>query len=139
MEYFLHFWGGASPYIEKELGIKDHYFWFDSEEKRETFIAKLMSFDKYGLALERKESKNFTHKHTIAKLILIYKGKEYFLEYDFGYEYSAESAIFMFKEGNYSCDCNKSDFIRQQCDKNFPELDCGDEIEIKNIEIIYIA
>ena len=36
---------------------------------------------------------------------------------------------FMFAEGDYSCDCNRSRFIRVYHDKKFPEMDCGEEIQ----------
>jgi len=75
-------------------------------------------------------------KRTIAKVLLRYMEKEYTIEEDFGYGYPEESASFMFEEGNYSCDCNLSTFIQQQCDRAFPTLDCGEEIEIVDIEII---
>lgn len=35
---------------------------------------------------------------------------------------------FAWTEGNMSCDCNRSRHIRKHCDKDFPELPCGDRI-----------
>ncbi len=40
----------------------------------------------------------------------------------------------LFEEGNFSCDCNKSALIRQYCDADFPEMDCGDSITLLTIE-----
>lgn len=59
--------------------------------------------------------------------------------YDCGYEYPKESALFMFTDGNYSCDCNKSLFIIRNCDRNFKELACGNEIKLEKIEINYVS
>ena len=64
---------------------------------------------------------------------LQYLNKDYKFVYDFGQGYSFEGAEFMFTEGNYSCDCNKSVFIRQFCDKDFPEMKCGEKIKLIKI------
>ncbi len=40
-----------------------------------------------------------------------------------------EGIDFMFGDGDLSCDCNRSGFIRAYHDKKFPEMDCGEEIE----------
>jgi hypothetical protein len=45
------------------------------------------------------------------------------------------SADFMFTDGNYGCDCNKSLFIGYHCDPNFPEMGCGDKIELISLEV----
>ena len=54
-----------------------------------------------------------------------------------GIEYPKHAADFMWTEGNYDCDCNKSMFIQEQCDPNFQELDCGDSIRLVNLEMEY--
>jgi hypothetical protein len=72
---------------------------------------------------------------TIASMDLLYKDKKYHLDYDFKEEYPEKSARYIFFDGNYSCDCNKSLFIQRYCDKDFPEMECGDEIEIQNFEL----
>ena len=41
---------------------------------------------------------------------------------------------YMYKEGNFSCDCNKSLFIQQLCDEEFPEFECGNLIELVSVE-----
>jgi hypothetical protein len=76
---------------------------------------------------------------TIASMDLVYKDKTYHLDYDFGEDYPENAARFMFFEGNYSCDCNKSLFIQRDCgDKGFLEMNCGDEIEIKNFNVSFV-
>lgn len=42
-------------------------------------------------------------------------------------------AEYMYNEGNYACDCNRSQFIAEQCDASFPELECGDAIKLVSI------
>lgn len=68
------------------------------------------------------------------KVTVKYKDKEYVFEHHWHPYYSEESANFMFTEGNYSCDCTLSLFIKEHCDKNFEDLPCGEEIEIIKLE-----
>ena len=51
-------------------------------------------------------------------------------------DYPQDSAIWMFTEGNYACDCNRSLFIQQQFGEDaIPELPCGDTIELLEYHI----
>ena len=72
------------------------------------------------------------HARTVAHLTLQHPdGRLVPLTYDFGYGYPAESARFMWYEGNYSCDCNKLLFMARALGE--PEPDdppCGDTIPI---------
>lgn len=63
-------------------------------------------------------------------------GSEYAYCDDFGYGYSAGSARYMYEEGNYSCDCNRSEFLRN-LGVPIDELDCGDTIEMKKFFVAY--
>jgi hypothetical protein len=63
---------------------------------------------------------------------LKYKGKTYEINYPVEEKYVAGTR-FLWEEGNYACDCNRSIFIRRQCDKNFKEMDCGEKIELVSI------
>jgi hypothetical protein len=67
---------------------------------------------------------------SMSHIILEYLGKQYSLDYDWGKEYPEDAAIFMWAEGNYSCDCNRSLFIKRLCDDTFPEMECGDTIKM---------
>ena len=74
---------------------------------------------------------------TVAFMSLITPdGSEYAYCDDFGYGYSAGSARYMYEEGNYSCDCNRSEFLRN-LGVPIDELDCGDTIEMKNFFVAY--
>jgi len=64
-------------------------------------------------------------KQTTACMNWEYKDKHGYYEYDFNGFYPPESAYFMWEEGNFSCDCNRSIFF------GLPEMDCGEKIEIK--------
>ena len=67
------------------------------------------------------------------KVRLKYKDKEY--EYIDRYRnVSFETIRFMYEENNESCDCNRSLFIKRYCNESFPELECGEEIELISLE-----
>jgi hypothetical protein len=130
-EYFLQFWGGAEETIENELGIMERNFWFPNERSRKDFEAQLEQFAGLGLAM-RKEEGVMTHARTIAVVTMRYRGHTYVFEQDFGFEYKSSSAVWMFKEGNYACDCNRSMFI-QEVNPMFPSLGCGRKIKLLKI------
>lgn len=143
-EWMVHIWGGAwnhdaNPSIEKDLGIKDGYYYFDAEEEKNRFI-QLIRQDKYekqGLATDCKHG-IMTHKRTIFVATLKYKDKAFVIHYDLGYEYPEDSAIFYFTEGNFGCDCNRSLAIRWEYGEDaIPELPCGDEIKVTDYHIEY--
>lgn len=141
-EYMIKIWGGAwnedtIPSIKKDLGIDEGNYYFGTKEDRDKFINRLHPYKKFGMAWDLKEGE-MSHKDTIATMDLIYKGVKYHIEYNCGKEYESECAEFYFFDGNMSCDCNKSLLIQRQCNENFPDLGCGDEIEIENFEIKYV-
>lgn len=138
-EYMVKIWGGAwnsdaNPSILKDLGIDEGCYYFNTEKERDDFIKILRQdkYDKQGLMTWKNEGE-LSHRRTIFIYKLKYKNKIYDMEYDFGYEYPVESAIYMFTEGNYSCDCNRSDFIRKKYGEDeIEELPCGEEIKLIN-------
>ena len=144
-EYMVHIWGGAwnkaaSPSIENDLGIKSGYYYFSTEEERDKFI-EMIDQPKYkihGLMIVCEDG-HLSHKRTVFVGTFKYKDDTFVLHYDFGYEYSEESAIYMFTEGNYSCDCNRSLFIRNQHGEDaIPDLGCGSEIELVDYAFVYL-
>lgn len=143
-EYMVHIWGGAwnsdaNPSIEKDLGIKNGYHYFKTEEEKDDFLdlLKISTYQKQGIAIDVKYG-DMTHKRTIFVGTFKYKDKEFILHYDFGYEFPEEQAKFQFLENNYSCDCNRSLFIREEYgDDAIPELGCGYEIELVDYHFEY--
>ena len=76
------------------------------------------------------------NEKTIFVATFQYKDKQYTIHYDFGIDYPDHVAEFMFFKGNYSCDCKRSLFIRREYGEYaIPELDCGNEIELKEYHI----
>ena len=134
-EYMLHTWGGFYNDEHKaKHGLEEGYYWFSTAWDRQKYLDNLKEiekkFDAKYLASNFEEGKHVRYR-TIARMKLVYKGIEYSYEYDFGFGYPVESARFMWEDGNYSCDCNKSLFLSRQYPE-IPELDCGDTIEIRD-------
>lgn len=143
-EYMIHIWGGAwnknaNPSIEKDLGIKEGYHYFKTEEEKNEFCKHLRNpiYNNQGLMIIEKYGV-MSHKRTVFVGTFRYKGKEFVIHYDFGYEYEEEYAEFSFLENNYSCDCNRSLFIQRKYGEDaIPELDCGEEIELIDYHFEY--
>ena len=137
-EYLLQTWGGFyNEQYAKIHNLKPGYFWFDSKEELQKFLHGLQKIEKemsaFHLATNIVEGQHVRYK-TIAKMIMKYKGKDYNYEYDFGFGYPIESAHYMFEDGNYACDCNRSSFLS----RIYPEIeekDCGDEIEMLDFTV----
>ena len=142
-EYMAHIWGGAwnkdaNTSIEKDLGIKEGYHYFKTKEERDRFLKLIKQYSSQGLVWDLREGE-MTHKRTIFVADLKYKDMVYTIHCDFGYEYPEEEAIFMFEDGNYSCDCNRSLFIQDEYGENaIQELDCGEEIEVLSYHLEYL-
>jgi hypothetical protein len=143
-EYMVHIWGGAwnsdaNPSIERDLGIKEGYHYFDTEKEKNEFCKLLDNpiYSKQGIARDVKYGV-MSHKRTIFVGTFKYKDKEFILHYDFGYEYPEHYAEFQFVENNYACDCNRSLFIRWEYGEDaIPELGCGHEIKMMEYHIEY--
>lgn len=144
-EYMVHIWGGAwnrdaKPSIEKDLGIKKGYYYFDTEEEKDNFCSILRNPIYYdqGIMIDV-EHKVMSHKKTIFVGTLKYKEKEFIIHHDFGYEFPEKSAIFIFTDGNYSCDCNRSLFIQEEYGEDaIQELRCGHDIELVEYHFEYV-
>lgn len=65
-------------------------------------------------------------------VILEHEGKSYELHPDFDYD-EFHHAEFIWEEGNFSCDCNRSIFINE-IDNTFPLMDCGDTIKLTELK-----
>jgi len=140
-EYLLHTWGGFYNEEHKaKHSFEPGYFWFDTAEDRQNYLNRLLEIEKkfqaHCLAYDFEEGKHVRYR-IIARMKLVYNGKEYPYECDFGFGYPVHSAHFMWEEGNYSCDCNKSLFLSREY-KEVPELDCGDTIKILDFDILFV-
>jgi hypothetical protein len=72
-----------------------------------------------------------------------YKGEQFVVQMDWfpwsdrhdTLEETFALAEYMFTEGNYSCDCNRSLFIGRHASADLPEMECGEEIELICLEV----
>ncbi len=140
--YLVQFWGRDAPdfakkcqeIIEEEPDKQQVYFIrFSSEKEQFDFVEKIKNTKKIIVFVVKNGVDTLTR--LIAKFILKAKGIEYELKMDFGYGYEEENARFMLEGGgNYTCDCNRSSFIQDQCDPTFPELNCGHSIKMVDLQ-----
>lgn len=134
-QYYVKYWGQASDFLKEKLNVSELDFWFDSQislNKHIDYVERLCK--DVGTIVHRSEQGEDLEYKTVVEMKLVYKGKSYPYQHDFGYGYPCISAEFMFFEGNLSCDCNLSSCIQEVSD-DFPELDCGDEIKIEDFKI----
>lgn len=68
-------------------------------------------------------------------IMVLPDGREKYFEYDFGYAYPYDAAHYMFHDGNYSCDCNKSNFLAEKY-KDVDKMDCWHSIRLKNFGFV---
>lgn len=64
------------------------------------------------------------------KATLGYEGKQYTVVV----EGLQDHFHYHWEDGNYGCDCNRSLFIRRYCEPNFPDMGCGETIELIDLE-----
>lgn len=141
-EFLLHVWGEVmnEDLIERDLGIKGQDFWFSTKQEREEFKRRLYDFARErGAIIAFAEHEGLdVRKKTIAKIVFEYEDKEYCLDYDFGYGYPPDSAEYLFTDGNYECDCNRSTFLHKKY-PDFPEMEeCGERIKMVKFEVILV-
>ena len=138
-EYLLHTWGGFySDEHKAKHGLEPGYFWFDTAEERQKFLDGLREIEKKFqsnyLAHDFEEGKHVRYR-TIARMKFVYNGKEYPIEYDFGFGYPIDAAQFSFEDGNNSCDCNKCLLISRQYGDVIPDIKCGESIITKDFVV----
>lgn len=138
-EYMLHTWGGFYNDEHKaKHGYEEGYLWFDTPEEREAYVVKLKEIEQRLKAWKLVTIFHegiFTRYKTIATMTFVYNGVEYPYHYDFGFDYPVDSAEYMFTEGSYGCDCNRSSFLRAK-GVDIPNMDCGHEIIMKNLQVM---
>ena len=140
-EYHLHIWGSLfnDDILEKELGIKGDNFWFDTPDELVNFLNKVRSFanDHGRIVMDAVHVGYDVRKKTIAEMVFVLpNGKEYPYTYDFGYGYPLDGAHYMFHDGDYGCDCDRTLFLSRV----YPEVDstvleCGETITMKDFKV----
>lgn len=64
--------------------------------------------------------------HMKVDVVLEHKGTKYAFTDGTAFE-TVHAAEWWWEEGEGSCDCNRSIRIQQNCDPEFPQMDCGDD------------
>lgn len=83
-----------------------------------------------------------TRAMTVAVVTLrLPDGRVGMFEMEFGYGYPRSSVHYMWREGNYSCDCNKRLYLARECgidpqyDDGDMENPCGDTIALVSLDV----
>jgi hypothetical protein len=130
-EYAVHFWGAGAAAKAKETGATPDdggwTLWFDDLDaalaKQRAFQCSIQT-----ICTSVYQGKD-VRVQTVASMTFEYQGKRYEAQENYGYGYPGHTAEFDIEENNNSCDCNRSALIRET-DESFPELPCGEEIEL---------
>lgn len=141
-EFHVHFWGGVKNdgLAERFLGTSETDFWFDSREERRKFMYRLeaLAVKNDTIVVFNETEAPICFTRTIAHLVFAYDGRQWAFEIDFGVGYEEESVHYLFNDGNYSCDCNRSALIHG-CHPDFPqerfEDDCSEIIQLIDLQI----
>lgn len=116
--------GGTPQYTVK---------FFDSAEDREFYKKQVQEFltllPKHFNTLVFDEAEGpMLRKRTVATLTLLYRGKEYEIQKDFGYGVESRLAIYNWEEGNYEFDCVRV----AELDEAYPGVVDQEELEANN-------
>lgn len=123
-QFHLFLWGGAA----QKAGMEGD-FWFAAADVRQAVIGMLELNADMPLFYQTHDGPE-AHLRTVCDAIFVYKDWVYPITYDFGIGYPEEGARYMFEDGNYACDCNRSNIIRRTY-PDFPEMGCGGEIFLR--------
>jgi hypothetical protein len=141
-EYLLRWWGRDGEPVANacpiDYGERNgvYYARFNRDEDRQAFLDTIGQHE--WLVMRDPSDGPLTLFRTIAVCEFEYNGQTYTIEWDFDFGYPDESARFMVEEGNYSCDCNRSAHIAAKYPE-FTEMNCGDEIKLRNLTIEHRA
>ena len=131
--YALKTWGrdcqllapiGTYAEMADEDGVRT--FWFDSREARNSARESMGRLH----IVAQPSDPPLSMTRGVAYLTFEFDGKRYDVKDDSGVGFECGLLEYMWNEGNYSCDDNRSLFILRQCDPTFPEFDCGDRIKL---------
>lgn len=150
-QFLLRSWGAS---LESVVALRapDTYespsghvgcWWFETREGREVFIEQMDGIinairDRVDPGADPHGEMIDTRTLTVAVVTLrLPSGEQGTFRMPFGYGYPAHSARFMFEDGNYSCDCNRRDFLADHCGLNdgIAERTCGDTIQLVSLTV----
>ena len=132
------FWGRSLEQVFGLLPSGTVYF------REDTAIAVQMSKERLEGIISAKDvccvisEEDDDPRMTVAEVSLLPKGhtKPITFKNRFGIGYPIHSVYYMYKEGNYSCDCNRSLHIQRYSNHaGFEEWDCGESIELVDLKV----
>jgi len=127
-EYALDVWGCPEDGPEKFNGT----YWFDTADELWLYKEKLSALQtgassaSFGRAVRAKTLVEATMK--------LPTGEEYVVHEEIGYAYPPDVARYMYVDGNYGCDCNRSIKLRRM-GVDIPEHDCGEVIATTKVRV----
>jgi hypothetical protein len=125
--HLLRLWGGDADAVCEAFSLKRNErdddahgaiaIWFDTKASRDEFVQRLSRWPNLARDVHRDDGQERGNPHvlTSARVTLEYKGQQYSFIETFGYGYPWSSVEFMWRDGNYACDCNRSLFLQRQC------------------------
>ncbi len=137
----LRFWGRDAkrfadtfPLVPNEDG-EVYAVWFRDEPAREAFMRLITD----ECIVRGPVDNDHAHLITRATVTLRVNGKDYTYSQSFGFGYPESAVHYMYEMGNYSCNCNRRQFIQQECDATFePDAEnCGDDITLVSLVVSY--
>lgn len=151
-QYLLRVWGRdqeliaarRKPDLIERDGSGVLCYWFETPEARaqfkETLGGACVVRDEHDPGVDWHGEDIDTRSLTTAEITLHYEGRDVTFRDSFGYGYAKGSAEFMWREGNYSCDCNKRLFLWRHAGVSEDEIDarenpCGDTISLVALRI----
>lgn len=138
-DFYLTYWGEiqSGKWVEHDLGINETDLWFCSAEGRAEAKAEIRKVaDRHGVVVAFREADGpHTHTRTVARMTFVLPdGAKYPYIHDFGYAVDPSVAEFMFTEGNYACDCNRTLLLSWER-PGVVQLDCGDKVELRDFVV----
>ena len=139
--YLLRVWGRDQEQVaalrRPDATEKDGplCYWFLTNGDRKAFLA---SFPPRCHVMRVPVDGPDSHFLTIATVTLDAPGRpRATFDLSFGYGYPEEAVESMFREGNYSCDCNRRLFLERKCLVDFgdEENQCGDTIRLVSLTV----
>lgn len=114
VEYGFKIWGGYFNTGEAQTRghLEGTYFFQTADERDAALESMRAAAGDHGFADSIFEGSLARHR-CIASFTLVVGDQRYQLEYDFGYGYDEAGAEYMFMDGNYACDCNRSMMLRR--------------------------
>uniref|UniRef100_A0A6M3JR51 Uncharacterized protein n=1 Tax=viral metagenome TaxID=1070528 RepID=A0A6M3JR51_9ZZZZ len=130
-EYFISYWGADEDRARQELGLDSQDLYFDSEYAMLDVLEKLKHYPDLATRIETGQ---LSHRPTTVRALMSYNGRLYEVEDAFGHEYPADTARWVWEEGNMSCDCNRADAIAEKYPDFIYEFTDIDEFGNKDYE-----